>query len=289
MGYIAGLAREQLLLFPESLDDYIAADNPVRFIDAWVDSLDLAALGLAQTRPAETGRPGYDPRVLLKLYLYGYLNRTRSSRKLEQECQRNVEVMWLMGKLKPDFKTIADFRKDNAQGIKKVCREFTLWCKRLELFGGELVAIDGSKFGAVNSSKRNFTEKKLRRMLKEIDGKIDQYLKALDRQDQQGGERRVLSPEQLKNKIEQYQQRRAQYEQIKSNLEQSEESQISLTDPESRAMRVGHGVEVSYNVQIVVDHKHKLVVEHEVTNEVTDQGQLSTMAKRLKRHSAYRL
>jgi transposase len=188
--------------------------------------------------------------------------------------------MWLMGKLRPDFKTIADFRKDNAQGIKKICREFTLWCKRLELFGGELVAIDGSKFGAVNSSKRNFTEKKLRRMLKEIDGKIDGYLKALDRQDQQEAGQQGLSPEQLKDKIEQYQQRRARYEQIKSHLEQSGESQVSLTDPESRSMRVGHAVEVSYNVQIVVDHKHKLVVEHEVTNEVTDQGQLSTMAKK---------
>ena len=166
--------------------------------------------------------------------------------------------MWLLRKLRPDFKTIADFRKDNAPAIKKVCRELTLWCKRLELFGGELVAIDGSKFRAVNSSKRNFTEKKLRRMLREIDGKIDQYLKALDRQDQQGEEQRVLSPEQLKKKIEQYQQRRAQYEQIKSHLEQSEESQVSLTDPESRSMRVGHGVEISYNVQIVVDHKHQV-------------------------------
>jgi hypothetical protein len=161
-----------------------------------------------------------------------------------------------------------------------VCREFTLWCKRLELFGGELVAIDGSKFGAVNSSKRNFTEKKLRRMLKEIDGKIEQYLKTLERQDQQEAEQWGLSSEQLKEKIERYKERRTQYEQIKSNLEQSEESQVSLTDPESRSMRVGHAVEISYNVQIVVDHKHKLVVEHEVTNEVTDQGQLSTMAKK---------
>jgi hypothetical protein len=188
--------------------------------------------------------------------------------------------MWLMRKLRPDFKTIADFRKDNTQGIKQVCREFTLWCKRLELFGGELVAIDGSKFRAVNSPKRNFTEKKLRRMLKELDGKIEEYLKALDRQDQQEAGQRRLSPEQLKEKIEQYQQRRAQYQQWKTDLEGGAESQISLTDPQSRSMRVGHGVEVSYNVQIVVDHKHKLVVQHEVSNEVTDQGQLSTMAKK---------
>jgi transposase len=190
--------------------------------------------------------------------------------------------MWLMRKLKPDFKTIADFRRDNPQAIKKVCREFTLWCKRLELFGGELVAIDGSKFGAVNSPKRNFTEKKLKRLIEEIDGKIEQYLKELDRQDQQEVGERSLSTEELKEKIERYKQRRGQYEQLKRDLEQSGESQVSLTDPQSRSMRVGHGVEVSYNVQIVVDHKHKLVVEHEVVNEVTDQGQLSTMAKKAK-------
>lgn len=280
MGYIEGEDRKQTVLFPEVLDDYIREENPVRFIDVFVEGLNLSELGFLKAIPKETGRPPYDPGDLLRLYVYGYLNRTRSSRQLEREAGRNVELMWLMRKLRPDFKTIADFRKDNAQGIKKICREFTLWCKRLELFGGELVAIDGSKFRAVNSSKRNFTEKKLRRMLKELDGKIDQYLKALDRQDQQEAGQRGLSPEQLKDKIEQYQQRRTQYEQIKSNLEQSEESQVSLTDPESRSMRVGHGVEVSYNVQIVVDHKHKLVVEHEVSNEVTDQGQLSTMAKK---------
>lgn len=280
MGYIEGEDRKQTVLFPEVMDDYIREENPVRFIDVFVEGLNLSELGFLKAIPKETGRPPYDPGDLLRLYVYGYLNRTRSSRQLEREAGRNAELMWLMRKLRPDFKTIADFRKDNAQGIKKICREFTLWCKRLELFGGELVAIDGSKFGAVNSSKRNFTAKKLRRMLKEIDGKIDQYLKALDRQDQQEAGQRGLSPEQLKDKIEQYQQRRTQYEQIKSNLEQSEESQVSLTDPESRSMRVGHGVEVSYNVQIVVDHKHKLVVEHEVSNEVTDQGQLSTMAKK---------
>jgi transposase len=280
MGYIEGEDRKQSVLFPEVLDDYISEENPVRFIDVFIKGLNLSELGFEKAMPKETGRPPYDPGDLLRLYVYGYLNRTRSSRRLEIEAGRNVELMWLMRKLRPDFKTIADFRKDNAQGIKQVCREFTLWCKRLELFGGELVAVDGSKFRAVNSPKRTFTEKKLRRMLKEIDGKIEEYLKQLDQQDQQESGQRGLSPEQLKQKIEQYQQRRAQYQPIKSNLEQSEESQVSLTDPESRLMRVGHGVEVSYNVQIVVDHKHKLVVEHEVSNEVTDQGQLSAMAKK---------
>jgi transposase len=247
-----------------------------------IEGLNLSELGFLQAIPKETGRPPYDPGDLLRLYVYGYLNRTRSSRQLEREAGRNVELMWLMRKLRPDFKTIADFRKDNAQGIKKVCREFTLWCKRLELFGGELVAIDGSKFRAVNSSKRNFTEKKLRRMLKEVDGKIEQYLKQLDQQDQQESGQRGLSPEQLKEKIARYKERRVQYEQWQSDLKGSGESQVSLTDPESRSMRVGHGVEVSYNVQIVVDQKNKLLVEHEVTNEVIDLGQLSTMAKKAK-------
>jgi transposase len=280
MGYIEGEDRKQTVLFPEVLDNYISEENAVRFIDVFIEGLDLSELGFLKAIPKETGRPPYDPGDLLRLYVYGYLNRTRSSRRLETEAGRNLELMWLMRKLRPDFKTIADFRKDNAQGIKQVCREFTLWCKRLELFGGELVAIDGSKFRAVNSPKRNFTEKKLRRVIKEVEGKIEEYLKELDRQDQQESGQQRLSPEQLKEKIEHYQQRRAQYQQWKTDLEGGAESQISLTDPQSRSMRVGHGVEVSYNVQIVVDHKHKLVVEHEVSNEVTDQGQLSLMAKK---------
>jgi transposase len=282
MGYIEGEDRKQTVLFPEVLDDSISEENPVRFIDVFIEGLDLSEMGFGRAIPKETGRPPYDPGDLLRLYVYGYVNRTRSSRQLEKEAGRNVELMWLMRKLRADFKTIADFRKDNPQALKKVCREFTLWCKRLELFGGELVAIDGSKFGAVNSAKRNFTEKKLRRKIREIDDKIDQYLKDLDRQDKQEGGQPSLSREQLKEKIERYRERRAQYEELKGDLEQSGESQVSLTDPESRSMRVGHGVEVSYNVQIVVDQKNKLLVEHEVTNEVIDLGQLSTMAKKAK-------
>jgi transposase len=282
MGYIEGQDRKQSLLFPEMLEDYISEENPVRFIDVFIEGLNLLDLGFLKAIAKDTGRPPYNPGDLLRLYVYGYLNRTRSSRQLEREAGRNVELMWLMRKLRPDFKTIADFRKENAAGIKKVCREFTVWCKRLELFGGELVAIDGSKFRAVNSSKRNFTQKKLRRMIREIDDKIDQYLKELDRQDKQEAGPQSLSREQLKEKIEGYKERRAQYEQLKSDLDQGGESQISLTDPESRSMRVGHGVEVSYNVQIVVDQKNKLLVEHEVTNEVIDLGQLSAMAKKAK-------
>jgi transposase len=208
MGYIEGEDRKQTLLFPEVLEDYITEENPVRFIDVYIEGLDLIGMGFERAIPKETGRPPYNPGDLLRLYVYGYLNRSRSSRQLEREAGRNVELMWLMRKLRPDFKTIADFRRDNAQAIKKVCREFTLWCKRLELFGGELVAIDGSKFVAVNSPKRNFTEKKLKRMIEEIDGKIDQYLKELDRQDKQEVDERSLSAEELKEKIERYKQRR---------------------------------------------------------------------------------
>lgn len=282
MGYMEGQDRKQTVLFPEVLDDYISGENPVRFIDEFIEGLDLAGLGFGKAIPKQTGRPPYDPGDLLRLYVYGYLNRTRSSRRLEREAGRNVELMWLMRKLRPDFKTIADFRRDNGEGIKRVCREFTLWCKRLELFGGELVAIDGSKFGAVNSAKRNFTGKKLRRMIREIDHKIDGYIKDLDRQDQEESEQPSVSREPLQEKIKRYKERRDEYEQRRDGLEQSGESQVSLTDPDSRSMRVGHGVEVSYNVQIVVDEKNKLLVEHEVTNEVTDVRQLSRMAGKAK-------
>jgi transposase len=176
MSYIRGADRSESLLFPEAIDDYITEDNPCRFIDAFVSSLDLVAVDFTRATPASTGRPAYDPADLLKLYIYGYLNRTRSSRMLEREAQRNVEVMWLISKLAPDFKTIADFRKDNLASIKAVCREFTLLCKRLELFGGELVAIDGSKFRAVNSRKRNFNRERLSRLIQQIDEKVAAYL-----------------------------------------------------------------------------------------------------------------
>ena len=164
MGYVEGQDRKQTMLFPEVLEDYISEENPVRFIDVFIEGLDLSEMGFGRAVPKETGRPPYDPGDLLRLYVYGYLNWTGSSRQLEREARRNVELMWLMGELRPDFKTITDFRRDNAQGIKKVCREFTIWCKRLELFGGGLVAIDGSKFRAVNNPKRN-SEKELRRMI----------------------------------------------------------------------------------------------------------------------------
>lgn len=282
MPFISRTSREEVLLFPEALDDYITAENPVRFIDAFISSLDLSELGFTRAEPAATGRPAYDPADLLKLYVYGYLNRVRSSRLLEREATRNVEVMWLIGKLTPDFKTIADFRKDNLAAIKAVCREFTLLCKKLELFGGELVAIDGSKFKAVNNRTRNFNQKKLERSIKQIDERITGYLNELDAADQEQPETSRLTAAKLQEKINQLKERKLHYQALEKQLEESGEKQVSLTDPDSRSMPLSQGADVSYNVQTAVDSKHKLIVEHEVTNDVTDQAQLTVMAVRAK-------
>jgi transposase len=235
-----------------------------------------------RSTPAQTGRPAYDPAVMLRLYIYGYLNRVRSSRLLEREAIRNVELLWLLSKLTPDYRTIADFRKDNLEAIRRICREFTLLCRKLELFGGELVAVDGSKFKAVNNRKRNFTEKKLERAIHEIDKKIDSYLNELDEADEQEVEERRPTAEELREKIEHLRERKQKYEQIEKELQESGEKQVSLTDRDSRMMVVGQATDVCYNVQTVVDAKHKLIVEHEVTNSVTDQHHLAEMATRAK-------
>lgn len=282
MSFIKGTPRSYVLLFPEAIDDYISDDNPVRFIDAFVNNLDLHELGFSRTQPARTGRPAYDPVDLLKLYIYGYINRTRSSRLLERETHRNLELIWLMRKLTPDFKTIADFRKQNAEAIKQVCREFTLLCKRLELFGGELIAIDGSKFKAQNSKSRNFSDKKLDKAIKEIDKKIQSYLDELDEADEQEADVKTPTADQLKEKIDQLRKRRSKHEKTRQQLAESGQTQISLTDPDSRAMKVSQGSDVCYNVQTVVDSLHKLILEHEVTSDPTDQAQLSRMAIRAK-------
>jgi transposase len=283
MGYISGESRNQIYLLPESVDDYIGEDNPVRFLDAFVDKLELGELGFQHAVPAEVGRPAYDPGDLLRLYLYGYLNRIRSSRRLEKEAARNLEVMWLIRKLRPDFKTIADFRKDNSGAIKRVCREFTLLCQQLDLFGGELVAIDGSKFQAVNSKGRNFSARKLKQVIEEIDAKIEAYLKQLDQRDVEEARVAVPRAAEMKEQLERWRERKQVYENCQQQLQQSGEKQISLTDPDSRKMSMGHGSQIGYNVQVAVDAKHKLIVEHEVTNAVTDQGQLTPMAERAKR------
>lgn len=277
MTYIEGIGRNQQTLFPQALDDYIASDNPVRFLDAFVQSLDMKKLGFERAEPADTGRPGYDPRDLLGLYVYGYLNRIRSSRRLENETRRNVELMWLVRRLTPDFKTIADFRRDNKQAIRNVARHFVVLCREMDLFGKELVAIDGSKFRADNNRSRNFNEKKLRAMLEQIDATLDEYLGQLDQQDQEE-ESPATSGEELRQKIALLAEKKARCESMLDHLEQTGETQVSLTDPDSRAMKMRLGVDVCYNAQIAVDEKHKLIVAEDVTNEVTDQRCLSTMA-----------
>lgn len=282
MGFVQGVPRQQMVMFPESLDEYVADDNPVRFVDAFVDGLDVQALGFERAVPKETGRPPYNPQDMLKLYLYGYLNRIRSSRRLETETNRNVEVMWLLGKRTPDFKTIADFRRDNGKPIRAVCREFTILCRRLGLYGGELVAIDGSKFKADNSRERNFTKRKLKALTKRVEDQIERYLQELDEHDAQEAGSEKLTKEELQEKIEWLKERKGKYAELQQALEEGGESQISLTDAEARSMKLGagRGSVVGYNVQISVDAKHKLIVDHEVTNECNDMKQLSPMATR---------
>src|SRR6266446_1477329 len=285
MDYIRGVTRNQVILFPETVEDYITEDNPVRFIDAFAAGLDLAELGFTRASPAETGRPAYDPGDLLRLYLYGYLNRVRSSRMLEREAKVNLEVMWLLGKLTPDFKTVADFRRDNLAAIKAVCREFTLLCRKLKLFGGELVAIDGSKFKAVNNRRRNFNEARLSKAIKAMDEKISGYLSSLDQADEADPDPDEPTPRaaELREKIETLQQRKAKYQALKQELKESGAKQVSLTDRDARSMVMHHGsTEVGYNVQTAVDEKHQLIVEHEVTNDPTDHAHLAEMAVRAK-------
>ena len=284
MSYVEGESREQRILFPEILDDYISEDNLVRFIDAFVDGLEMEELGFEGTAPKETGRPPYDPRDLLKLYIYGYLNRVRTGRRLERECQRNVELMWLMRKLRPDFKTITDFRKDNRKAFRGVFRQFVLLCKGLGLVGGELVAVDGSKFKAVNSGQRNFSAKKLEERLKKIDEKVERYLDEIERGDEEGKESEISAAE-LKQKIEKLKERKGRYKELLKELGASGQSQVSLTDPESRAMALTPRGEVSYNVQTAVDRKHHLIVEQDVTNEGLDNHQLFSMAQKPSRCS----
>jgi transposase len=286
MGFIHGVNRREEILFPERLDDYIVEANPVRFIDAFVDNLNLTTLGFQRATAAATGRPAYHPADLLKLDIYGYLYRLRSSRRLEQETHRNVELIWLLKKLRPDHKTIADFRKNNLAPLRQVCREFTLWCKQLDLFSGELVAIDGSKFKAVNGKERNFTQDKLKQLLQQIDQRVEDYLKELDGQDNQdaAGTPGGVVAENLQAKIEALQQRKLLYAGFQAQLEASGETQLSLTDPESRAMKLGkgRGTEVCYNVQTAVDSKHKLIIANDVTNDPGDRDWLSPMALQAK-------
>jgi len=276
--FIEGEARSQSALFPERLEDWIADDNPVRAIDAFVEELDLGELGFAE--PAATGRPAYHPAVLLKIYIYGYLNRIPSSRRLERETQRNVELMWLTGRLAPDFKTIADFRRDNGTGIRNVCRRFVLLCRDLKLFSQAIVAIDSSKFKAVNSRDRNFTPGKVDKREQQIKESIERYLQALETADRTQPAEVEAKTERLREKITTLRNQMRRMDQIRDELKQQPDGQLSLTDPDSRSMishAKGTGL-VGYNVQAVVDAKHHLIVAHEVTNVGSDRAQLSKMA-----------
>ena len=278
--FIEGDDRSQATLLPGYLDDYIAEDNPVRAVDAFVDELDLKQLGFAGADPAATGRPAYHPAVLLKLYIYGYLNRIPSSRRLEREAQRNVEVMWLTGRLAPDFKTIADFRRANGDGIRAVCRRFVQLCRELKLFTQAIVAIDSSKFKAVNSRDRNFTPNKVDRRQQQLEESIRRYLDALDTADRTRPAEVEAKTERLREKIQTLREQMRRMDTIREELKRQPEEQLSLTDPDARSMisqAKGTGV-VGYNVQAAVDTKNHLIVTHEVTNEGNDRAQLSKMA-----------
>jgi transposase len=272
MTHIAGHDRFQTLLLPESLDEYVGQDNPVRFIDAFVDGLDLAAAGFVRVEAKVTGRPGYAPTDLLKLYIYGYLNRVRSSRRLEAETHRNIEVIWLLRHLKPDFKTIADFRRINHKAFRPIFRQFVLLCRPLDLFGRELLAVDGTRIKAVNNKDRNFTHASLTQFIKRADAKLDDYLQRLDQSDAAETKTTGSRVKNLAEKIAAIRDRRTRCKAMLAQLERTGEDQISLTDPDSRAMAAHTRVAVGYNAQVAVDVKHKLIVEQQVTNQVVDMG-----------------
>jgi transposase len=279
--FVEGQDRHQVTLLAECLDDFIAEDNTVRLVDVFIDELDLVALGFDGANPAKTGRPSYHPSALLKLYLYGYLNRIQSSRHLERECQRNVELMWLTGRLAPDFKTIADFRRDNGKGIRNVCRRFVLLCRELKLFTDAVVAIDGSKFKAVNNRERNYTPGKIERRERELEESIQRYLDALETADRTQPAEIQAKTERLQGKVQKMRQRMQELQGIKAQLETLPDHQLSQTDPDARAMTT-HSAKgtamVGYNVQAAVDTKNHLIVAHEVTNNGSDRAQLSVIA-----------
>ena len=283
--FVEGLDRSQSTLFPETLEDFVEDDNAVRVIEAFVEALDLSDLGFGRVDPKATGRPSYHPSVLLKLYIYGYLNRVQSSRRLEREAGRNVELMWLMGRLVPDHKTIADFRKDNGPAIRRVCSQFVALCRQLGFLAEASVAIDGSKFKAVNNRDRNFTRAKMKRRMAQIEESVARYLHQLDSADRQESSLALtMRTTRLKEKIARLKEEMQRLERLDAARRGSADQQISLTDPDARSMATsgrGSGV-VGYNVQAAVDTEHHLIVTHEVTNVGSDRSQLAHMAKQTK-------
>ena len=276
-GFIEGENRFQSTLFPESVDDYVEEDSVVRVIDVFIDRLDISGLGF-KAEPAETGRPGYHPGTMLKIYVYGYLNRIHSSRRLEREAKRNVELMWLSERLAPDFKTIADFRKDNGEAIRLVCREFVMLCRKLNLLGDTL-AIDGSKFKAVNNRDKNFTRAKMKRRLAEVEASIERYLDQLDQADRSAPPEDTRS---LKDKIAALTEEMDRLKKFEVRMLEAPDQQLSLTDPDARSMKSRGGGIVGYNVQTAVDVDNHLIVSHDVTNRGSDRRQLTRMARRAK-------
>jgi len=285
--FIEGEDRRQGVLLPEYLDDYVSEENPVRVIDVFVDELDLASLGFERTQAAVTGRPGYHPGSMLKLYLYGYLNQVQSSRRLEREAGRNTELMWLLGKLAPDFKTIADFRRDNGAAIRATCAAFVAICRQLGLLSGGVVAVDGSRFKAVNTRDKNFTPGAVRRRIEQAEASIERYLQALDTADRQEGEEAELRGQRIKHRLEALRRQVRDLRIVEAELAEAPDGQISLTDPDARAMATngkGTGL-VGYNVQAAVEAEHHLIVAHEVTNHGHDRDQLANMATQAQRAS----
>jgi transposase len=282
-GFIEGEDRNQATLFPERIDDYVAEESAVRVIDVFVDELDLSGLGF-KTMPEATGRPGYHPALMLKLFIYGYLNRIQSSRRLEQEANRNVELMWLLGRLAPDFKTIADFRRNNGEAIRLVCREFVMLCRKLDLFSDAFVAIDGSKFRAVNNRNRNFSKAKIKARLEQIDASIERYLGEIASADRREGKGPRPKTDRLENKIAALKEEIKALKKLEVWMLAAPDQQISQTDPDARAMATaGRGKAiVGYNVQAAVDTTHHLIVAHQVTNIGSDRSQLSNIAKQAK-------
>jgi transposase len=283
--FVLGVDRVQSTLLPGCLDDFIDESNPVRAIDAFVDALDLAELEFDGASPAATGRPSYHPSVLLKLYIYGYLNRVQSSRRLEREAGRNVEAMWLLGRLIPDHKTIADFRKDNCSALRKVCARFVELCREMGLLTTTSVAIDGSKFKAVNNRDKNFTRSKVERRRAQLEESVARYLSQLDTADrQEPTEVLAAKATRLKEKLAKLKEEMARLAAYEKQMLASSDQQISLTDPDSRSMATsgrGSGV-VGYNVQVAVETEHHLIVTHEVTNNGSDRAQLANMARQAK-------
>ena len=280
MSYLRGADRSQVQLLPACVDDYVAPDAPARFLDAYVEGLDFAQLGFTHAQPKATGRPPYHPADLLKLYLYGYLHRIRSSRRLEAEAARNLEVRWLLRGLTPDFKTIADFRKDNRAAFKPLLKHFNLLCRSMSLFGAELVAIDGSKFKALNNTRRHYTQEQLRELLAKVEARIDDYLAELDTQDADAeGAPAAPGRVALQEKIAQLKERQGNYDELLGGLKESGQNEVSLTDADSRKMKGAHGEHfIGYNVQVAVDAKHDLLVAEDVVPAANDRAQLAPLA-----------